>query len=82
MKKIHQKELLDSSREANDKYNQLNKKKLDLEDHIAEQDKRILKMQKEMDDLIRKIEEEKKRSQNSSDKNIDELVHHNIYMLA
>lgn len=33
-----------------------------------------------MDDLIKKIEEEKRKTQNSSDKNTDELVVTHIYI--
>jgi len=31
-------------------------------------------MQREIDDLLKKIEEEKRKAQNSADKNIEDLV--------
>ena len=41
---------------------------------MNERDKRVLKMQKEIDELLKRIEEEKRKAQNSADKNIEEIV--------
>lgn len=54
-KRNHQKELADYVKEQNEKYNELLKKKLDLEDKVDKKDSEIAILTKKLDDLNKKI---------------------------
>lgn len=72
-KKAHNKEMADYVKEQNQKYNDLLKKKLDLEDLLQEKDKRIAQLQKELEDLQKKYLDDLSKNKNSSGKVIDDM---------
>jgi chromosome segregation ATPase len=73
-KSSHRKEMSDYVREQNEKYNELLKKKLDLEDLLRERDATIAKLKKDLDDLNKKLMEDLKNNKGATEKIITDMV--------
>lgn len=61
-------------REQNEKYNQLMKKKLELDDELAMKKRKIETLDRDIEELKKKLEEEIKKQKTSADKVMEELV--------
>jgi chromosome segregation ATPase len=73
-KRSHEKEMASYVREQNEKYNQLMKKKLELDDELAMKRKKLETLERDIEDLKRRLEEEVKKQKLSADKLVEELV--------